>query len=60
MDLLHCESQAFRAVEEGKGSLQNVQGELITQAYFDSVAAEVNELLQVRSSSSSSKYDFGT
>jgi hypothetical protein len=34
-------------VEEAKGSVLEAQGELITTQYFDSLAAEVNELLQV-------------
>jgi hypothetical protein len=35
-------------VEEAGGSVLDAQGELITTQYFDSLAAEVNELLQVR------------
>lgn len=34
-------------MEDAKGSILEAQGELITTQYFDSLAAEVNELLQV-------------
>lgn len=49
VDLVHCERQAAAAVAAGGGgALQAVQGELITQGYFDNLAAEIDELLQVR------------
>ena len=48
VDLVHCERQAAAAVVAGGGALQAVQGELITQGYFDNLAAEIDELLQVR------------
>jgi hypothetical protein len=47
VDLLHCERQAAAAVGESSGRVQLIQGELITLAYFDSLAAEVNDTLQV-------------
>ena len=47
MDMVHCERQARLAIEESKGTLQLIQGELIMQSYFDSLAAEVQETLQV-------------
>ncbi len=47
MDMVHCERQAQLAIEESKGTLQLIQGELIMQSYFDSLAAEVQETLQV-------------
>jgi hypothetical protein len=34
-------------VEESSGSIVEAQGELLTQQYFDSLAVEVDELLQV-------------
>ena len=48
VDLAHCERQAQQAVEQSRGSMQIVQGEIITSAYFDGLAAEIDELLQVR------------
>ena len=48
VDLAHCERQAQQAVEQSGASMQIVQGEIITSAYFDGLAAEVDELLQVR------------
>lgn len=47
MDMVHCERQAQLAIKESKGTLQLIQGELIMQPYFDSLAAEVQETLQV-------------
>jgi hypothetical protein len=46
VDLVHCERQADLAIESSKGSLQRIQGDLITLSYFDSLAAEVNETLK--------------
>ena len=37
----------MQAVADSQGTLMHVQGELITQAYFDSLASEVDEVLQV-------------
>jgi hypothetical protein len=48
VDLVHCERQAAAAVNAGGGALRSVQGELITQGYFDGLAAEIDELLQAR------------
>ena len=48
MDLLHCERAAQQAVAESNGELRLVQGELITVEYFDNLAAEIDEILQVR------------
>ena len=49
VDLLHCERAAQQAVTESNGQLRLVQGELITVEYFDNLAAEIDEILQVRS-----------
>lgn len=42
----HCERQARLLVEESGGEMAEVQGEIISNAYFDGLAAEVNEMLQ--------------
>ena len=47
VDLLHCEHAAQQAVAESNGQLRIVQGELITVDYFDNLAAEIDEILQV-------------
>lgn len=47
VDLVHCERQAGAAVAESGGQLQLVQGELITLAYFDALAADVADSLRV-------------
>ena len=47
MDMIHCERQAKLAIEESKGALQLIHGELIEESYFDNLAAEVQETLQV-------------
>jgi hypothetical protein len=47
VDLLHCEHAAQQAVAESNGQLRVVQGELITMEYFDNLAAEIDEILQV-------------
>ena len=47
MDMIHCERQAKVAKEESEGALQLIRGELIMEAYFDNLAAEVQETLQV-------------
>ncbi|KAG1674314.1 hypothetical protein FOA52_013503, partial [Chlamydomonas sp. UWO 241] len=46
VDLVHCERQAKNLVQASKGDMIEAQGELITQMYFDGLAAEVNEMLQ--------------
>jgi hypothetical protein len=46
VDLVHCERQVATIISESAGSVVEAQGELITTQYFDSLAAEVNELLQ--------------
>ncbi|GAX74437.1 hypothetical protein CEUSTIGMA_g1886.t1 [Chlamydomonas eustigma] len=46
VDLVHCERQAKHLVEESSGGIMEAQGELLTQQYFDSLAAEVDEMLQ--------------
>ncbi len=47
VDLLHCERAALQAVAGSNGQLRIVQGELITVDYFDNLAAEIDEILQV-------------
>jgi hypothetical protein len=47
--------QAALIVSESGGKVMEAQGELITTQYFDSLAAEINDLLQVSSSLSSSE-----
>lgn len=48
VDLVHCERQAGATVGDSGGALQLVQGELITTSYFDALAAEVADSLQVQ------------
>ncbi len=48
VDLVHCERQADLAIKSSNGSLQRIQGDLITLSYFDSLAVEVNETLKAR------------
>jgi len=47
VDLVHCEREAGAAVSAAAGAMRLVQGELVTDAYFDSVADEIDETLQV-------------
>ena len=47
VDLPHCERVAMQAVAGSSGQLQLLQGELLTQGYFDALAEEVDDLLQV-------------
>lgn len=47
MDIVHCQRQATAAVEESRGALLEVHGQLITAAYLDGLASEVQESLQV-------------
>ena len=46
VDLYHVEKQAQHVVSEDLG-LMLIQGEIISQSYWDSVAEEINERLQV-------------
>uniref|UniRef100_A0A383VLC1 E3 UFM1-protein ligase 1 homolog n=1 Tax=Tetradesmus obliquus TaxID=3088 RepID=A0A383VLC1_TETOB len=46
VDLAHCEKQASLIVSESAGKVMEAQGELITTQYFDSLAAEIDDLLQ--------------
>ncbi|GBF94592.1 hypothetical protein Rsub_06707 [Raphidocelis subcapitata] len=45
VDLTHCEKQASSIVSESGGSVIQAGGELITAAYFDSLAAEESGVL---------------
>ncbi|XP_052485162.1 E3 UFM1-protein ligase 1 homolog [Gossypium raimondii] len=45
VDLYHVEKQAQHVVSEDPG-LMLIQGEIISQSYWDSVAEEINERLQ--------------
>lgn len=47
VDLVHCERAAMQAVAGSGGQLQLLQGELLTQGYFDSLSEELDDLLQV-------------
>jgi len=47
VDLVHCEREAGAAVAAAAGAMRLVQGELVTDAYFDGVADEIDETLQV-------------
>ena len=45
---MHCERQARALIEsDPEGGTVEVQGELLTQQYFDGLAKEVDEMLQV-------------
>jgi hypothetical protein len=46
LDLVHCERAAREVVAASAGSLVLAQGELFSAAYFDGLAAEVDEGLQ--------------
>ncbi|KXZ55512.1 hypothetical protein GPECTOR_2g1061 [Gonium pectorale] len=46
VDLVHCERQAAAIVAESAGGVLELQGELITSQYFDSIAVEINDQLQ--------------
>ena len=48
VDLVHCDRAARQAVADSQGQLKIVQGELITVEYFDTLAMEIDEILQVR------------
>lgn len=47
VDLVHCERQAEKVVQGSNGKTKIIQSEIMTEAYFDGVAAEVSDLLQV-------------
>ena len=46
LDLAHCERAADAVVSASGGSISLAQGELFSSAYFDGLAAEVDEGLQ--------------
>ncbi|GIM08278.1 hypothetical protein Vretimale_12254 [Volvox reticuliferus] len=46
VDLVHCERQAAVIVAESGSTVLEIQGELITAQYFDTIAAEINDQLQ--------------
>lgn len=46
VDLVHCERQASVIVAESGGTILEVQGDLISTEYFDSIAAEIDDQLQ--------------
>ncbi|MEW5307712.1 MAG: hypothetical protein WDW36_010090 [Sanguina aurantia] len=46
VDGYHCDQAAAEVVAESAGLVTGTQGELITGAYFDGLAREVNDLLQ--------------
>lgn len=46
VDLVHCERAARAYVAASRGAVEEIQGELLSQQYFDDVAVEVRELLQ--------------
>ncbi|EFN57486.1 hypothetical protein CHLNCDRAFT_143015 [Chlorella variabilis] len=46
LDLVHCERAADAVVAASSGGIQLAQGELFSSAYFDGLAAEVDEGLQ--------------
>ena len=47
MDLAHCERQAKEVVQSSSRTMTLIQGELMTDSYFDSIAAEIQDLLGV-------------
>ncbi|CAK7331660.1 unnamed protein product [Dovyalis caffra] len=46
VDLYHVENQAHRVVSDDPNGLMLIQGEIISQSYWDNVAEEINERLQ--------------
>ena len=46
VDLSHCERAAEEIISSSQGSVTLAQGELLTTAYFDGVAEEINAALQ--------------
>ncbi|KAL9368074.1 hypothetical protein Peur_039273 [Populus x canadensis] len=46
VDLYHVENQAQRVVSDDPSGLMLIQGEIISQSYWDNVAEEINERLQ--------------
>ena len=47
VDLAHCERQAEVAVQSSNGTTRLIQSELMTDIYFDGIAAEIGDLLRV-------------
>ena len=59
VDLVHCEKQADKVVEGSNGTIRIIQGEILTDAYFDGIAIEIGETLQVNDAAlSGHKYLF--
>jgi hypothetical protein len=52
VDLVHCERQAAEIAAEPAGEVRLVEGELLTERYWDTVAAEVDEELRAAGSAS--------
>lgn len=48
VDLVHCEQAASEAVAAAGGKLQLLQGELVATSFFDTLAREIDEHLQVQ------------
>lgn len=46
VDLYHVENQAQRVVSGDPSGLMLIQGEIISQSYWDNIAEEINERLQ--------------
>ncbi|XP_061987299.1 E3 UFM1-protein ligase 1 homolog isoform X1 [Populus nigra] len=46
VDLYHVENQAQRVVSDDPSGLMLIQGEIVSQSYWDNVAEEINERLQ--------------
>ena len=44
---MHCEKQAEEVMQSSSNTMRLNQGELMTDAYFDGIAAEIGDLLQV-------------
>lgn len=44
---MHCERQVEEVVQQKSSTSRLIQGELMTDAYFDGIAAEIRDLLQV-------------
>ncbi|KAG2435773.1 hypothetical protein HXX76_006969 [Chlamydomonas incerta] len=46
VDLIHCERQVAAIIAQSAGAVQEVNGELITTQYLDTIASEINDQLQ--------------
>lgn len=46
VDLIHCERQVAAIIAQSAGTVQEVNGELITTQYLDTIASEINDQLQ--------------